>query len=84
LEAFSLLFRKHFLQQIEKNRISFVVVAHAWHTPLRASVSTWEGFDLQILVCRCVASVARDRIERTCRLVWGVAWLEVWTRWGKA
>ena len=27
-------------------------------------------FDLQILLCRCLAPVARDRIGRTCRLVW--------------
>ena len=26
-------------------------------------------FDLQILVCRCLALVARDRIARTCKLV---------------
>ena len=36
-----------FRKNIEKNRISFVVVAHACHPPLRASVSTWEG-----LICK--------------------------------
>jgi len=36
-----------FRKKIEKNRISFEVVAHACHPPLRASVSTWEG-----LICK--------------------------------
>ena len=33
-------------KKTEKNRNSFVVVAHACHPPLRASVSTWESFQL--------------------------------------
>ena len=72
----TLLFRKYFVKQIEKNRISFVVVAHAWLRAtlrwgrvfplekLRASVSTFADSPMSM------APVARDSIARTCRLVW--------------
>jgi len=62
-----LLFRKRFVKQMEKNRISFVVVAHGCHPPLRANVSTCES-----LICRFSnvdVWLACDRIARTCRIV---------------
>jgi len=58
---------KAFRKQIASD---FLVVAHACHPALRASVSTWEG-----LLCRFsyvdvwLQQAARDRIASTCKLV---------------
>ena len=39
-------------------------------TPVEGQCFHLRRLDLQILLCRCLAPVARDRIARTCRLVW--------------
>jgi len=56
--------------QSESEKCDSAHLCHACHPPLRASVSIWEGWDLQILLCRCLAPTSRDRITQTCRLLW--------------
>jgi len=69
-ETLPLLFRKHFVNQIENKSHQFSGRGPCVPPCVDGQCFHLRRLDLQILLYRCLAPVARDHIARTCRLIW--------------
>jgi len=67
-ETLSLLFRKHFVNQIEKTLHQFFLRGPCVQPSVEGQCFHLRRLDLQILLRQCLAPGARDRIARTSQL----------------